>query len=51
VIFALVLAALIVGERLTAAGFGGSALIVVAILLASREPAVKTATGPDVVPE
>ncbi|MBD3347571.1 MAG: EamA family transporter [Candidatus Eisenbacteria bacterium] len=51
VVFALVIAALLLGERLTAGGFAGSALIVVAILLASREPAVKTATGPDVVPE
>jgi len=51
VIFALILASLILGERLTAAGLAGSTLIVVAILLASREPAVKTATGPDVVPE
>jgi tetratricopeptide (TPR) repeat protein len=42
-----VLAALILGETLTLGGFTGSALIVIAILLASREPAVKTAAGPD----
>lgn len=51
VVFALVLALLILGERLTTGGLAGGALIVLAILLASREPAVKTATGPDAVPE
>lgn len=51
VVFALVLAALILGERLTAGGMVGGVLIVAAILLASRESAMKTATGPDLVPE
>ncbi|MFH1502225.1 MAG: DMT family transporter [Candidatus Eisenbacteria bacterium] len=51
VVFALALASVILGERLTPGGFVGSALIVLAILLASRESAVETAAGPDVVPE
>ncbi len=51
VVFALILAALILGERLSAGGAAGAALIVAAILLASRESAVKTAAGPDLVPE
>ena len=51
VIFALALASVILSERLTPGGFVGSALIILAILLASRESAVETAAGPDVVPE
>lgn len=51
VVFALALAAVILSERLTPGGFVGSALIILAILLASRESAVETAAGPDVVPE
>ncbi len=51
VVFALILAALILGERLTGWGMAGGALIIVAILLASRESPVKTAAGPDLVPE
>lgn len=51
VVFALALAFAILGERLTAGGFVGSALIVLAVVLASREADVETATGPDVVPE
>ncbi len=51
VIFALVLASVILGERPTPGGFAGSALIILAILLASRESVVEIAAGPDVVPE
>jgi drug/metabolite transporter (DMT)-like permease len=51
VVFALVLASAILGERLTPGGFVGSVLIVLAILLASRESAAETASGPDLVPE
>jgi drug/metabolite transporter (DMT)-like permease len=51
VVFALILAALILGERLSAGGFAGSACIIGAVLLASREGETTTATGPDVVPE
>jgi drug/metabolite transporter (DMT)-like permease len=51
VVFALALASAILSERLTPGGLVGSALIILAILLASRESAVETASGPDVVPE
>jgi drug/metabolite transporter (DMT)-like permease len=51
VVFALALAAAILGERLAPAGFAGSALIIVAVLLASREARGEPVTGPDLVPE
>jgi drug/metabolite transporter (DMT)-like permease len=51
VVFALALAAAILGERLAPAGFGGSALIILAVLLASREVRGEPVTGPDLVPE
>lgn len=51
VVFALALAYLIIGERLTTGGFAGSALIILAVVLASRDPGGEIATGPDVVPE
>lgn len=51
VVFALALAYAILGERLAAPGLLGSAMIVLAVLLASREAGAETASGPDVVPE
>jgi len=51
VVFALALAAAILGERLSPVGFAGSALIVLAVLLASREARGEPVTGPDLVPE
>jgi len=51
VVFALALAAAILGERLSPAGFAGSALIIAAVLLASREARGEPVTGPDLVPE
>jgi drug/metabolite transporter (DMT)-like permease len=51
VVFALALAAAVLGERLSGAGFAGSALIIGAVLLASRETQAEAVTGPDLVPE
>jgi drug/metabolite transporter (DMT)-like permease len=51
VVFALALAAAILDERLAPAGFAGSALIILAVLLASREPPGEPVAGPDLVPE
>ncbi len=51
VVFALALAFAILGERLTAGGFAGSALIILAVVLASRDTSGEIAAGPDVVPE
>ena len=51
VVFALALAFAVLGERLTAAGFAGSALIILAVVLASRDTGGEIAAGPDVVPE
>jgi drug/metabolite transporter (DMT)-like permease len=51
VVFALVLAAVLLGERLAPSGFLGSALILTSVLLASRDRTEEAAVGPDVVPE
>ncbi len=51
VVFALALAAAILGERLSPVGFAGSALVILAVLLASREARGEPVTGPDLVPE
>jgi drug/metabolite transporter (DMT)-like permease len=51
VVFALALASAILGERLSPVGFAGSALIIAAVLLASREAHGEPVTGPDLVPE
>jgi drug/metabolite transporter (DMT)-like permease len=51
VVFALALAAAILGETLSPGGFAGSALIVLAVLLASLEAPGEPVTGPDLVPE
>ena len=45
------LAAAILGERLSPVGFAGSALVILAVLLASREARGEPVTGPDLVPE
>jgi len=51
VIFALALAALLLGERLSGGGLVGSVLIMVAVALASRDATAEIAGGPDLVPE
>jgi drug/metabolite transporter (DMT)-like permease len=51
VVFALALAAMLLGERLSAGALLGSALIMLAVVLASRETTGEPVTGPDVVPE
>jgi len=52
VVFALVLAAVVLGERPSAVALVGGVLILSAVLLASREAATaEVASGPDVVPE
>jgi drug/metabolite transporter (DMT)-like permease len=51
VIFALILAGIILGERLSAGAIVGSGLIIGAAVLASRETGSELASGPDVVPE
>jgi len=51
VVFALALASMLLGERLSIAGFVGSALILAAVALASRENIGEPVPGPDVVPE
>jgi drug/metabolite transporter (DMT)-like permease len=50
VVFALALAALILGERLSPSGFLGSAFILASVALASQDVS-EAAVGPDVVPE
>jgi len=49
VVFALALSFLLLAERLSAGGLVGSALIVSAVVLASREAHDEAAAGPDVV--
>ncbi len=51
IVFALVLAMMILGERLSIWGLAGSACILAAVGLASRESVEEMASGPDVVPE
>ncbi len=51
VVFALALAALLLGERLSGGGLVGSVLIMGAVALASRDAAAEGPAGPDVVPE
>ncbi len=51
VVFALTLASLLLGERLSPIAFVGSALILAAVALASREKVEELAVGPDIVPE
>jgi drug/metabolite transporter (DMT)-like permease len=51
VVFALALAALLLGERLSSGGLLGSALILASVALASRDRSEGAAVGPDVVPE
>jgi drug/metabolite transporter (DMT)-like permease len=51
VVFAMALAALILGERLPAGALWGGLLIGVAILLASLGSKEELAPGPDIVPE
>ena len=51
IVFALALAALLLGERLSPAALVGSALILAAVVLASREKGEEAPVGPDVVPE
>jgi drug/metabolite transporter (DMT)-like permease len=51
VVFALVLAAVLLGERLAPSGFLGSALILTSVVLVSRDRSEEAAVGPDMVPE
>jgi drug/metabolite transporter (DMT)-like permease len=51
VVFALALAALLLGERLTPGALVGSLLILAAVVLVSREKSDIQPVGPDVVPE
>ncbi|MCK4409872.1 MAG: DMT family transporter [Candidatus Eisenbacteria sp.] len=51
VVFALALAAVLLGERLSPVALVGSALILAAVALASREKGEEAPVGPDVVPE
>jgi len=51
VIFALVLAGIILGERLAPGALAGSGLIILAVVFASRETRHELVAGPDVVPE
>ncbi len=51
ILFALLLAAVLLGERLTPAGIVGGGLIALAAYLATRGHVEKTAPGPDFVPE
>lgn len=51
VVFALTLASLLLGERLSPLAFLGSAMILAAVALASRDKVGELAVGPDVVPE
>ena len=51
VVFALVLAAVLLGERLSPGALAGSALILGAVALASRDKGEEAPVGPDVVPE
>lgn len=49
--FALLLAAVLLGERLSPGALAGSLLIVISVLLASREARKEIVAGPDVVPD
>lgn len=51
VVFALTLASVLLGERLAPVALLGSALILTAVAMASREKVEALAVGPDVVPE
>jgi DME family drug/metabolite transporter len=51
VVFALALAAVLLGERLAPGAVAGSLLILVAVVLVSREKCESQPVGPDVVPE
>ncbi len=51
IVFALALAAVLLGERLSPVALVGSALILAAVALASREKGEEAPVGPDVVPE
>jgi drug/metabolite transporter (DMT)-like permease len=51
VIFALILAAIILGERLSPGALVGSGCIILAAVLASRETGSEFVAGPDAVPE
>ncbi len=51
IVFALVFAAVLLGERLSPVALVGSALILAAVALASREKGEEAPVGPDVVPE
>jgi drug/metabolite transporter (DMT)-like permease len=51
VVFALVLAAALLGERLTPGAIVGSLLIIGAVVLISREKSENRPVGPDLVPE
>ena len=51
VVFALALAAAVLGERLTPVAMAGSVLILAAVALVSREKAPEIPAGPDVAPE
>jgi len=51
ILFAILLAAVLLGERLTPVGLVGAGLIAVAAFLATRGEFERTAPGPDFVPE
>jgi len=51
VVFALTLAAVLLGERLSPAALAGSVLILAGVALASRDKGEEAPVGPDVVPE
>ena len=51
VVFALALAAVLLGERLSPGALVGSVLILAAVALASRDKGEEAPVGPDVVPE
>ena len=51
VVFALALAAVLLGERLSPGALAGSVLILGAVALASRDKGEEAPVGPDVVPE
>ena len=51
VVFALTLAAVLLGERLSPVALVGSVLILAAVALASRDKGEEAPVGPDVVPE
>jgi len=51
ILFALLLAALLLGERLSPGGIVGGCLIALAAYLATRGQIDEAAPGPDIVPE